>query len=309
MKAESEWPVDCVSRDKITEDLHLEDPEVKKSASSNVVQSERSRIDELFERYSSWDDLKRGVAWLLRVKDFLRDRVRCKQASVKREPIAVEEYRRAEQEIAKYVQRQNFASIIVELQQESSKLKGVDNFGPMYVKQGRSQVRRYGCLFTCMSTRAVHIEISHSLDTDSFLNALRRFVARRGTPEVIFSNNGTNFVGERELREGIATFYNEKISKSLHQQEIRGVFNPSGASHMGCIWGRMVRSVKRVLYSLLKEQSVCDEALLTVMSEVEAILSSRPITTVTMGFIRRAFVAKPPIAPSAKWQLATSNLC
>ncbi|KAJ8034140.1 hypothetical protein HOLleu_20859 [Holothuria leucospilota] len=129
MKAESEWPVDRVSREKITEDLNREDPEVKKSASINVVQSERSRIDELFERYSSWDDLKRGVAWLLRVKDFLRDRVRCKEASMKREPIAVEEYRRAEQEIAKYVQRQNFASIIVELQQESSKLKGRSSKG------------------------------------------------------------------------------------------------------------------------------------------------------------------------------------
>ncbi|KAJ8034139.1 hypothetical protein HOLleu_20858 [Holothuria leucospilota] len=51
---------------------------------------------------------------------------------------------------------------------------------------------------------------------------------------------------------------------------------------MGDTWERMVRSVKRVLYSLLKEQSVCDETLLTVMSEVEAILNSRPITTVTM---------------------------
>ena len=77
---------------------------------------------------------------------------------------------------------------------------GVDYFGPMLVKQKRSHVKRYGCLFTCLASRAVHIEIAHSLDTDSFIDALRRFIARRGRPEVMRSDNGTNFHGgEREL--------------------------------------------------------------------------------------------------------------
>lgn len=51
---------------------------------------------------------------------------------------------------------------------------GVDHFGPLYVRQGRSNVKRYGCLFTCLVTRAVHIEVVHSLDTDSFINAVRQ---------------------------------------------------------------------------------------------------------------------------------------
>ena len=76
---------------------------------------------------------------------------------------------------------------------------GVNYFRPMLVKQGRNQVKRYGCLFTCMAIRAFHNEVAYSLDTDSFLNALRRFMNRRGIPKAIYNDNGTNFVdGERE---------------------------------------------------------------------------------------------------------------
>ena len=57
---------------------------------------------------------------------------------------------------------------------------GVDYFGPFYIKQGRKDVKRYGVLFTCLASRAVHIETADTLETDSFINALRRFVARRG---------------------------------------------------------------------------------------------------------------------------------
>ena len=79
---------------------------------------------------------------------------------------------------------------------------GIDYFGPYLIKQGRSLVKRYGCLFTCMTVRAIHIELSHSLSTDSFLCALRRFIARRGRPEHIYSDNSSNFIGaERILRE------------------------------------------------------------------------------------------------------------
>jgi len=62
---------------------------------------------------------------------------------------------------------------------------GVDYFGPFMVKVGRQLHKRYGCVFTCFLTRAIHIEITSSLDTDSFINALFRFIARRGSPRVI----------------------------------------------------------------------------------------------------------------------------
>jgi hypothetical protein len=72
---------------------------------------------------------------------------------------------------------------------------GVDYFGPLEVKQRRSKVKRYCCISTCLSVRAVHIEIAHSLDTDSMINALRRFICLRGCPEIIRSDRGTNFKG------------------------------------------------------------------------------------------------------------------
>ena len=70
---------------------------------------------------------------------------------------------------------------------------GVDCFGPFEVRRGRTKVKRYGVIFTCLALRAVHIELASSLDTESFINALRRFIARRGQPEEMRSDNGGNF--------------------------------------------------------------------------------------------------------------------
>ena len=79
---------------------------------------------------------------------------------------------------------------------------GIDFLGPLLVTVLRRRVRRYVCLFTCLVTRAIHLEITHHLDTDSFLGAFSRFISRRGRPKVVYSDNGTNLVaGEKELRQ------------------------------------------------------------------------------------------------------------
>ena len=88
----------------------------------------------------------------------------------------------------------------------------VDCFGPLLVPRGRSTVKRYDVLFTCMAVRAIHIEVAHNLDTDSFIHALRHFIVRRGQPQRIRSDIGSNFVrGKRELREAIQDWNQEKI--------------------------------------------------------------------------------------------------
>ena len=89
---------------------------------------------------------------------------------------------------------------------------GVDYFGPFEVKQGRSRVKRYGCLFTCLTTRAVHIEMAHSSDTDSMVNALRRFISIRACPEQIRSDRGTNFTrADKQLKETMEEWNLQKI--------------------------------------------------------------------------------------------------
>ena len=156
---------------------------------------------------------------------------------------------------------------------------GVDYFGPLEVKQRRSRVKRYGCLFTCLTTRAVHIEIAHSLDTDSMINALRRFISVRGYPEQIRSDQGSNFTkADKELKEAIEEWNQHKINNFCRQKKIEWIFNPPSASHMGGAWERMIRSVRQILKAILKEQLVSDEVLSTVMAEAVNILNSRPLT-------------------------------
>ena len=159
---------------------------------------------------------------------------------------------------------------------------GVDYFGPFLVKRARSRVKMYGCLFTCLTSRAVHIEVASSLDSDSFINALRRFIARRGTPEIIRSDNGTNFIaGERELRQAIEAWNQEQIHDYLTQKNIKWIFNPPTGSHWGGIWERCIRSVRAVLSALVEQQTLDAEGLSTVMCEVESLLNNRPITSIS----------------------------
>ena len=159
---------------------------------------------------------------------------------------------------------------------------GVDLFGPFEVKRGRSLLKRYGCIFVCLTIKAVHIEVTSSLETDSFINALLRFISRRGQPIEIRSDNGTNFVGaDRELRKSIKEWNQTRIAGFLAQREIKWSFNPPAASHMGGIWERQIRSIRRILATLLKQQHLDDECLSTLMCTVESIINSRPLTTVS----------------------------
>ncbi|XP_028269841.1 uncharacterized protein LOC114441235 [Parambassis ranga] len=154
---------------------------------------------------------------------------------------------------------------------------GIDYFGPIEVKRGRSYVKRWGVIFTCLVSRAIHLEVANSLDTDSCINALRRFLCRRGTVSTIRTDNGTNFVGaQKELKTALATLKN-----ALLKDGVKWLFNPPFGAHYGGVWERLIGPVKRILYSVLKEQQLDDETLQTALCEAEAIMNDRPLTTVS----------------------------
>ena len=106
---------------------------------------------------------------------------------------------------------------------------GIDYFGPFYITRGKSTRsartistnKRYGCIFTCLRYRAVHIEIASDLSTDSFIHAVFRFVARRGPPLIIYSDNGTNFRGaELDILDAMKRWNQEQITSTLQKKEI-----------------------------------------------------------------------------------------
>ncbi|XP_064621743.1 uncharacterized protein LOC135484295 [Lineus longissimus] len=161
---------------------------------------------------------------------------------------------------------------------------GVDYFGPFTIREKRSTLKRWGVLFTCLASRAVHLEIANSLDTDAFLNAYRRFVCRRGSVRKLRCGRGTNFVGgKNELSVALAEMNKAKITEQLLKDNCELVefeMNVPHASHMGGVWERMIRSVRSVLNGLLLKtgHQLDDELLHTLMTEVEAIVNSRPLT-------------------------------
>ena len=167
---------------------------------------------------------------------------------------------------------------------------GVDLFGPLLVTRAvrtRSQgigtyMKRYGVIFTCMKCRAVHLEIALDLSTDSFINTLLRFIARRGAPRILYSDNGTNFKGAAaEVIDGLRRLDQERIGRRLGERKIEWRFNPPGASHRGGVWERLIRSVRKILNSQLQQRILNEDTLHTYFCEVERILNDRPLTKIS----------------------------
>ena len=152
---------------------------------------------------------------------------------------------------------------------------GVDLFGPLTVKWGHGTAKRWGCLFTCLTTRAMYLDATPSLETDDFIMILRQFISRRGPPKEIWSDRGTNFVGaNRELRESIARWNEEKIDRQLQQKGIKWVFQPPAAPHASRVWERLVQIMKKYLKSAVADRLLSDIELRTLLAEVESILPS-----------------------------------
>ena len=117
---------------------------------------------------------------------------------------------------------------------------GIDMFGPFLIKEGRKELKRYGALFTCLDSRAIHIECTCSMDTVSFIQALRQFIARRGNIRVLRSDNGSNFVrAQKELGNVFKEMDHQKIQYFLQNIDTDYIIwhrNPPASSHMGGVW-------------------------------------------------------------------------
>ena len=113
---------------------------------------------------------------------------------------------------------------------------GAEYFGLIEVKFLQSTLKIWCCLFSCLTTRTLHIEVPQSLDTESCLAAVTRFIAGRGYPGTIISDNGTNFVGAaNELKAFMNEWDKAKIESDLAQKKILWKFNPPGAPHFSGI--------------------------------------------------------------------------
>ncbi|XP_062710901.1 uncharacterized protein LOC134288972 [Aedes albopictus] len=155
---------------------------------------------------------------------------------------------------------------------------GVDYLGPVTVVVGRRNEKRWVALFTCLAVRAVHLEVVHSLSTQSCLMAIRRFACKRGMPQEFFSDNGTNFQGASKEIGKVSRKIDEECAEAVVCSTTKWNFNPPGTPHMGGIWERMVRSVKEALKAFDDGRKLTDEVLQTTLSEAEDMINTRPLT-------------------------------
>ena len=162
---------------------------------------------------------------------------------------------------------------------------GMDAFGPFYVKDKRTEQKRWGLLLTCLYSRAIHIETLEDMSTDCLIQALRRFMAIRGPVKTIICDNGTNFVGmKNELYKQLGLASND-LKQYLLLNRIEFKFNSPNASHQGGVTERLIRSVRAVLNSMaLKLKNRLDtKTLTTAFYEAASIVNNRPLTATSIN--------------------------
>ena len=163
---------------------------------------------------------------------------------------------------------------------------GVDYAGPVYIKYGHVRkptiVKAYICIFVSLTVKAVHLEMVSDLTSEAFVASLRRFMARRGKPSVVWSDHGTNFVGAaREIKEFVEFLQQQKvqnvISEFCSSSNVEWKFIPERAPHFGGLWEAAVKSMKTHLRRVIANNKLSFEEFSTILTQVEACLNSRPL--------------------------------
>ncbi|XP_065093423.1 uncharacterized protein LOC135714082 [Ochlerotatus camptorhynchus] len=166
---------------------------------------------------------------------------------------------------------------------------GVDYAGPFLVKQGSHRpklVKAYVAVYVCMAPKAVHLEVVSNLSSDAFLASLKRFISRRGMVQQIHSDNATNFHGaNHELHELYRQFQDQQTAKKIQQfcqaREIQWHFIPPDAPEFGGLWEAAVKATKTHLKRVVRNVKLTFEEMATILTEIEAILNSRPLYSVS----------------------------
>lgn len=159
-----------------------------------------------------------------------------------------------------------------------------DFAGPFEVKEtarrNSPRSKAYACIFVCMASKAVHIELTSELTTAAFLAAFQRFCSRRSYPATLISDQGRNYIGaSRKLKE-IAAFLREnqnEIFTKLASLSIDWRFNPPAAPNFGGLFEAAVKSMKLLLYRQIGATVLTFEEMTTLLARIEAILNSRPL--------------------------------
>lgn len=163
---------------------------------------------------------------------------------------------------------------------------GIDLGGPFFIKASKLRkaplIKCYIALFVCMASKAVHMEVVTGLSTEAFILTLKRFIARRGNPTCIYSDNGTNFTGTaHQLKEIREFFKTQDVSDSvrtyLAQNDIRWKFIPPRSPHWGGLWESAIKSAKSHLLKIVGNARLTYEEFSTILCQVEAVMNSRPL--------------------------------
>lgn len=164
---------------------------------------------------------------------------------------------------------------------------GVDYGGPYLIKdrkgRGSKLSKAYVCLFVCLSTKAVHIELVSELTTEAFLASFNRFASRRGKPKNVFSDNGSNFIGAHNELSQISKFLKvnqEFVINKLAIDQIKWNFIPARSPNFGGIWEAGIKSTKYHIKRLLKTPLTYED-FYTLLVRIEGILNSRPLCPLT----------------------------
>ncbi|KAL6735613.1 hypothetical protein Aduo_006035 [Ancylostoma duodenale] len=160
---------------------------------------------------------------------------------------------------------------------------GLDYFGPLLIRSIKNEIRKvWVCLFTCMATRAIHLESVADNSAIEFISAFRKFIARRGAPDLVISDNAPTFkLGSEILTNELPKNRNNPLVHSFVLQErLQWKFITPFSPWKGGFYERLVGSVKNALKKTVQKAILTSKTLETLVTEIEGVLNSRPLTPI-----------------------------